>query len=128
MNKYKLFAPFLSLFAGAICLILMLVWGYKLSSIVWILLAVVLGFYIAGALIQKRVHKFVEANEAREREEAEKEGTVIEKESGNSEDSETEGSLPPLTGAGAFGIDNEQATEGSNFRTRPGSSDSGNNQ
>lgn len=119
MNKYKLFAPFLSLFSGAICLILMLVWGYSLSTIVWILLAVVLGFYIVGMLIQKRVHKFVEENEAKELEEAEKEGTVIEKEPGSQEESEPESTLPPLTGAGAFGIENDNTTSGNEFRARP---------
>lgn len=106
MRKNKLFAPFLTLVAVAISLFLMLKWGYKRIDMLWTLLVILIVFYVIGSLIQKRVNKFVEANEALLKEQEELEGAVIEKEATNEEDldnseagEEASGGLPPLTGA-----------------------------
>ncbi len=103
--KNKLFAPFLTLFAVALTLFVMLFGGeYKLKEILIVLLIVLIVFYIAGLAIQSRVNKFIEANEEQLRLEAEEEGAVIEKDAVASEESKEEDnveeySLPPLTGA-----------------------------
>lgn len=101
--KNKLFAPFLTLFAVAVTLFVMLMGEYKLKDILLTLLIVLIIFYIAGISIQNRVNKFIEANEEKLREEAEEEGAVIEKESAATQESEEEPkeeyTLPPLTGA-----------------------------
>lgn len=105
MKKNKLFAPFLTLLAVAIAMGMMLYWGYKLIDMLWILLVVLVIFYTLGALIQKRVNKFCEANEELERQREELEGAVIEKEASGEEatgqesvNDEEEHSIPPLTG------------------------------
>ena len=73
------------------------------------------------ALVQNRIHKFVEANEELAREEAEKEGAVIEKEAPIDEEAEEETStLPPLTGA-MPNVPETANEEGTEFRSRPGS-------
>lgn len=103
--KNKLFAPFLTLFAVALSLAVMLGSGeYKLKEILVVLLIVLIVFYIAGLAIQTRVNKFIEANEEQLRLEAEEEGAVIEKDSASTEQPQEESeeesySLPPLTGA-----------------------------
>ena len=100
MNKRKLFAPFLTLLVAAITLGITLYWGYSLFKIVKILLFVIVVFYIIGCIVQNKVIKFIEENEEKEREEAEREGAVIEKENqDNIEDDDSEKfTLPPLTG------------------------------
>ena len=103
--KNKLFAPFLTLFAVALTLLVMLLVGeYKLKEILVTLLIVLIVFYIAGLAIQTRVNKFIEENEEKLREEAEEEGAVIEKDAAQADETEEaeeeeEYSLPPLTGA-----------------------------
>lgn len=107
MKKNKLFAPFLTLVAVAISFFLMLKWEYKRIDMLWTMLVILIVFYIIGSVIQKRINKFVEENEALLKEKEELEGAVIEKEA-NAENSEeeassdevnSEGGLPPLTGA-----------------------------
>lgn len=100
--KNKLFAPFLTLFAVALTLLVMLLVGeYKLKEILVTLLIVLIVFYIAGLAIQTRVNKFIEENEEKLREEAQEEGAVIEKDAAQADETEEEEeySLPPLTGA-----------------------------
>lgn len=68
MKKSKLFAPFLMLFAGAVASITMFGFHYTADQMLPRLLAVLLAFYIAGCIIQKKVLAFV--NQIRENEEA----------------------------------------------------------
>lgn len=75
MKKIKLFAPFLMLFAGAVASIMMYHFDYELKQMLPILLIVLLVFYVAGFFIQKKIVSFVEQI----KEEEEKEGEVIEK-------------------------------------------------
>lgn len=123
MKKDKLFAPFLTLLVAAITLGATLAWGYKLSRIVWILLVVIIVFYIVGLFIQTKVNKFIELNEEAAREEAEKEGAVIEKDApdgdafDDNEDSEDGFALPPLTGAMPENM-SEELDSYNEFRTR----------
>lgn len=105
MKKHKLFAPFLMLFVGAITYFCLLGFKYEFRTSMIILLVVMVVFYIIGLIIQNKVNKFVEENEKKAQEEAEKEGAVIEKEAPPEEEAEGEeesSGLPPLTGAGAF--------------------------
>ncbi len=103
MKKDKLFAPFLTLFACALCLLFMLYFGRNLKDILIALLIVLLIFYTIGYLIQSRINKFVKENEELEEKRAAEEGAVIEKEASEDENIESEenreSSLPPLTGA-----------------------------
>lgn len=75
MKKSKLFAPFLMLLAGAVASIMMYHFDYGLKQMLTILLIVLLVFYVAGFFIQKKIVSFVEQI----KEEEEKEGEVIEK-------------------------------------------------
>ncbi len=75
MKKYKLFAPFLMLLAGAVASIMMYHFDYGMKQTLSILLIVLLIFYLAGIFIQKKIISFVEQI----REEEEREGEVIEK-------------------------------------------------
>lgn len=83
MNKDKLFAPFLMLFAAAIASIIMFRGNYDTTELLAILLCVMIFFYILGSLIQKRVLSFmnqIAEKEAAEAAEAAAEGEVVEKE------------------------------------------------
>ena len=106
MNKHRLFAPFLTLFAVAVAYFTMLFFGYELKEMLIILLVILIVFYIAGSLIQRRINKFVFENEEKLRLEEEENGAVIEKdaqdesgEGSSEEETEEEYTLPPLTGA-----------------------------
>lgn len=116
MNKGKLFAPFVTLLAAAITLGVCLKTGYTMLDMLWVLLGVVLVFYIISYFIQCRVTRFIEANEEKAREEAEKEGAVIEKdapESDGSEYDENNSSASDAYDADSDGSDNNE------FRARP---------
>lgn len=116
--KNKLFAPFLTLLVAAIVLFATLYWQYELIKIARILLIVIIATYIVGSVVQNKVNKFIEINEAEKKELEESEGAVIEKENPDAEDiasDEEEFSLPPLTGA-MPGNDNEESFN--EFRTR----------
>lgn len=101
MRKSKLIAPFVTLLSAFIALMFMIYWGYNLSNIARVLLVIIIIFYVLGAFIQKKIMKFIDDNEEKAKEEAEKEGAVIEKEIPDTEESEGEEEykLPPLTGA-----------------------------
>lgn len=84
MKKYKLFAPFLMLTAALLAMIVMIVNHYEITEMLIILLCIMIAFYFAGTLIQKKVHGFMEQilqkeKEEKEQAEREKEGEVIEK-------------------------------------------------
>ena len=104
MNKHRLFAPFLTLFAVAVAYFTMLFFGYELKEMLIILLVILIVFYIAGSLIQRRINKFVFENEEKLRLEEEENGAVIEKDAqdesgeGSQEEAEEGYTLPPLTG------------------------------
>jgi len=118
MKKRKLLAPFITLLAAAVSLAFMLLWGYSISHIAKALLIIVILFYAIGAFVQARIIKFIEVNEEKAREEAEKEGAVIEKESNETEDNAESGeeyTLPPLTGA--MPRQEEDSSADSLFRT-----------
>ena len=115
MNKGKLFAPFVTLLAAAITLGVCLRAGYNMLDMLWILLGVVLVFYIISYFIQCRVAKFIEANEEKAREEAEKEGAVIEKDAPEAEEFGYEDNESMYDGED---MDEDGAGE-SGFRTRP---------
>ena len=83
MKKSKLFAPFLMLLAGAVACIVMFQGNYDTTELLTILLCVLVVFYAAGYLIQKKVVSFMDQireKEEKEEKEAASEGEVIEKE------------------------------------------------
>lgn len=80
MKKSRLFAPFLMLFAGAVTSIVMFKGNYDATDLLIILLCVMVFFYLAGCLIQKKVLSFINQIREKEAAEAENEGEVIEKE------------------------------------------------
>ena len=79
MKKNKMFAPFLMLLAAAVAAIIMFRGNYDTTELLVILLGVMVFFYIAGSLIQKKVLSFMDQIREKERLEAENEGEVIEK-------------------------------------------------
>lgn len=60
MNKSKLFAPFLTLLAGAIASIMMFYFRYTTKQMLPRLVVVLVVFYLFGLFIQKKVVSFVE--------------------------------------------------------------------
>lgn len=80
MKKSRLFAPFIMLFAGAVTSIVMFKGNYDTTYVLIMLLCVMVVFYLAGCLIQKKVFSFIEQIREKEAAEAENEGEVIEKE------------------------------------------------
>lgn len=90
MKKIRLFAPFLMLLSAAVSSIIMFRSNYDTTDLLVILLCVMIFFYMAGLLIQKKVISFVEQIREKERIEAENEGEVIEKEAPAPEEVKTE--------------------------------------
>lgn len=86
MKKNRLFAPFLMLLAGAVASIVMRCFRYSTGEMLPILLGVLIVFYFAGCLIQKKVNTFVEQIKSEEA----KEGEVVEKEAQQEEEAEEE--------------------------------------
>ena len=94
MKKLRLFAPFLMLLAAAIASIIMFEGDYDTNRLLVILLCVMIVFYTAGCVIQKKLISYIEQIQEREAAEAEAsaaaeaaaeaeikgEGEVIEKE------------------------------------------------
>lgn len=85
MKKWKLFAPFLMLLAGAVTSIMMYCFRYTMKQTLIILGVVLLVFYLAGIFIQKKIISFVEQIKEAE----ENEGEVIEKEVPGADKEET---------------------------------------
>jgi len=84
--KRKLMPPFIMLFAGAIASIVMYLNDYEIKTMLWILIAVLIVFYIIGVLIKKTLDSFYE--ELEKSDSVADEGEVIEKE--NTEDTTEE--------------------------------------
>lgn len=75
MKKSKLFAPFLTLLAGAIASIMMYYFRYTTSQMIPRLVVVLIAFYLIGYFIQQKVISFVEQikeEEEKERQEQER--------------------------------------------------------
>ena len=75
-KKRRLIPPFVMLFAGAVISIAMRVLHYEMKTMLIILLCVLVGFYIAGSVIEYMLDKFEKQIE----EAGMEEGEVIEKE------------------------------------------------
>lgn len=84
--KTKMIPPILMLSAGAVCSIVMSLSHYDLKTLLTILLAVLVVFYIAGLCIKKLIDTFTLANQAK----AAEEGEVIEKETEDTGEAEGE--------------------------------------
>lgn len=87
MKKRKLLAPFLMLSAGAVAGIAMFNYKYELREMLGILILVLTVFYILGILIAKMLDRFERQNEKIA---SEKEGEVIEKETDQEQEPESE--------------------------------------
>ncbi len=88
MKKKKLFGPFLMLFAAAVAAIIMVRGNYDMTQLLIILLCVMIFFYVLGNFIQKKILSFMDEITEKEKEEAAKEGEVIEKENAQEEDTQ----------------------------------------
>lgn len=82
MNKFRNVPALITLLAGFITSVIMIVHGYSLVNFMWILIAVMVGFYICGVLIRFALNKVVQNKE-------DKENTVQEEEQEQTEEQET---------------------------------------
>ncbi|MDD2972131.1 MAG: hypothetical protein PHE02_08390 [Lachnospiraceae bacterium] len=76
--KRKLIPPYIMLQAGAIASIVMFLNNYEIKTMLWILIAVLIVFYIVGVIIRKVMDSF--DKELEKKDKAADEGEVIEKE------------------------------------------------
>ncbi len=76
--KRKLVPPFIMLLAGAVTSIVMFLNHYEIKTMLWILVAVLVSFYIIGVMIKKVLDSFEEVNKSADK--LLEEGTVIKKE------------------------------------------------
>lgn len=103
-KQLKLLPAFIMLLAGALTSILTFYSGYDTKDALVILLIVLIVFYILGAILQRLIFKFEEANKPEEKEEAveatDEEGTVVEKGESDIKSTETAGggvgNRPPI--------------------------------
>ena len=79
MNKFRNVPALITLLAGFITSVIMIVHRYSLVNFMWILIAVMVGFYICGVLIRFALNKVVQNKE-------DKENTVQEEEQEQTED------------------------------------------
>ena len=82
MNKFRNVPTLITLLAGFITSVIMIVHRYSLVNFMWILIAVMVGFYICGVLIRFALNKVVQNKE-------DKENTVQEEEQEQTEEQET---------------------------------------
>lgn len=82
MNKFRNVPALITLLAGFITSVIMIVHRYSLVNFMWILIAVMVGFYICGVLIRFALNKVVQNEE-------DKENTVQEEEQEQTEEQET---------------------------------------
>ena len=82
MNKFRNVPAWSTLLAGFITSVIMIVHRYSLVNFMWILIAVMVGFYICGVLIRFALNKVVQNKE-------DKENTVQEEEQEQTEEQET---------------------------------------
>ncbi|MDE5907553.1 MAG: hypothetical protein K2H52_02215 [Lachnospiraceae bacterium] len=71
MKKMKLFAPFVTLLAGAVASLIMYYFHYSTQQMLTILLLVLFIFYLAASFIQGRLAAFVSQIKAQEEHERE---------------------------------------------------------
>lgn len=94
--KRKLMPPFMMLFAGAIASIIMYINHYEIKTMLWILIAVFILFYIIGVIIKKTLDSFyselnkinsvADEGEVIEKEKTEDSTAQVEEEQGNTEE------------------------------------------
>lgn len=82
MNKFRNVPALITLLAGFITSVIMIVHRYSLVNFMWILIAVMVGFYICGVFIRFALNKVVQNKE-------DKENTVQEEEQEQTEEQET---------------------------------------
>ena len=82
MNKFRNVPALITLLAGFITSVIMIVHRYSPVNFMWILIAVMVGFYICGVLIRFALNKVVQNKE-------DKENTVQEEEQEQTEEQET---------------------------------------
>lgn len=82
MNKFRNVPALITLLTGFITSVIMIVHRYSLVNFMWILIAVMVGFYICGVLIRFALNKVVQNKE-------DKENTVQEEEQEQTEEQET---------------------------------------
>ena len=82
MNEFRNAPALITLLAGFITSVIMIVHRYSLVNFMWILIAVMVGFYICGVLIRFALNKVVQNKE-------DKENTVQEEEQEQTEEQET---------------------------------------
>lgn len=82
MNKFRNVPALITLLAGFITSVIMIVHRYSLVNFMWILIAIMVGFYICGVLIRFALNKVVQNKE-------DKENTVQEEEQEQTEEQET---------------------------------------
>ena len=82
MNKFRNVPAIITLLAGFITSVIMIKYRYTLVNFMWILIAVMVGFYICGVLIRFALNKVVQNKE-------DKENTVQEEEQEQTEEQET---------------------------------------
>lgn len=80
MRRLKYLPLLLMLLVGLIASVMMFYYHYDMVEFLLILVLVMLLFYVAGALIQRRVNWFIQRLEDEEALKQEQEGEVIEKE------------------------------------------------
>ena len=66
MNKFRNVPALITLLAGFITSVIMIVHRYSLVNFMWILIAVMVGFYICGVLIRFALNKVVQNKEDKE--------------------------------------------------------------
>ena len=66
MNKFRNVPALITLLAGFITSVIMIVHRYSLVNFMWVLIAVMAGFYICGVLIRFALNKVVQNKEEKE--------------------------------------------------------------
>ena len=66
MNKFRNLPALITLLAGFITSVIMIVHRYSLVNFMWVLIAVMSGFYICGVLIRFALNKVVQNKEEKE--------------------------------------------------------------
>lgn len=80
MNKFRNVPALITLLAGFITSVIMIVHRYSLVNFMWILIAVMVGFYICGVLIRFTLNKVVQSKEDKEKADGDEEEGQIEAE------------------------------------------------
>lgn len=78
MRKFRNIPALVTLLAGFIISVVMIVQKYSLLHFLWVLVAVMAGFYIAGLLLRVILNKAFKDLETEEEKTSEEEGTAAE--------------------------------------------------